>query len=1051
MTRYPTFSIRRMAVSAIVLLLSTILVHAEHLPVKTYTIADGLARDFINRIKQDSHGLIWFCTAEGISRFDGYDFTNYGVADGLPHRVVNDILIMQDGTYLFGTERGLVQFDPAPVDSNSSHFTLIKLVNDKVEPSVESMVEDPDGSVWLGTSHGVFQLSGSRDNWRSEVILKDPATDEPVSDTGAIFLDISGALWIGTGSNGVFRYRRGHPTEHYKEENGLAQNGISCIFQDRGGTIWIGTGTGLTRVVDSPSPSTNVSARNYTTKDGLLNHFIETIFQSSDGRIWIGTRGGVSYLSDPDIGSKTAFRNFGPSNGLPNIRIISFCEDQDRNLWIGGENGGALKIPINGFVSYLEEDGFGNGRISQIFGDRHGSVYALASESSTLRPVILRYEAGKFIREVLPLPADTLMTWGWNQLIAQDSDLDWWIPTSKSLFRVSGGPNSRLTGAKVKETFSAANGVHEKGIFRLYIDSKDDVWFTTLDDPIASLHKYERSTGKIIHFPWSEERPRSAVTAYAESRDGDLWLGFYTGGIVRVHDGRMLHYSEADGLPPGFIRNLFFDSKDRLWIGTSIGGGSRVDNINAPTLQFENITTKNGIASDQVTTITEDKFGRIYIGTGRGIDRMDPDTRKVKHFTTADGLPDNFINASYADKDGVLWFGTLHGLARFVPEPEVQRPPPPILISGIRVAGVKQPIAEFGQTEVNISDLRYTENQIEIAFLSVGFSAGETLRYQYKFEDSDANWSEPSEQRTITLPNLPSGSYRFLVRAINSDGLFGESPAVVNFRILPPIWARWWFIATCFLLFGGLVIGFFSYRTARLRDVNVALEDARRAEEKLRRSQEERLNELENVRSRIATDLHDDIGASLTQIAVLSEVAQSKAQRGDTDAQVHLSKITDVSNELVGTMSDIVWSINPAKDHLSDLSQRMRRFAADLLASSSIRFHFQGNDDVADTVINSNLRREVFLIFKESINNVVKHSGAKNVWAELNVVAGNITLTIRDDGSGFDTETADIPRTGNGLSSMRRRSREMGGVFDVQSQPGEATTVIVSFPVDKVS
>ena len=150
-------------------------------------------------------------------------------------------------------------------------------------------------------------------------------------------------------------------------------------------------------------------------------------------------------------------------------------------------------------------------------------------------------------------------------------------------------------------------------------------------------------------------------------------------------------------------------------------------------------------------------------------------------------------------------------------------------------------------------------------------------------------------------------------------------------------------------------------------------------------------------------------------------------------------------------MSDIVWSINPSKDHLSDLSQRMRRFAADILAAKSIRFHYQGNDDAASTVINSNIRREVFLIFKESINNIVKHSSAQNVWVQLNVVAGVLNLTIRDDGSGFDAADTRNGGSGNGLDSMRRRSKEMGGVFDIRSHPGEATTVTVSFPVDKVS
>ena len=1031
--------------------LSLVAVFAQKLPVKTFTIADGLARDYINKIKQDSHGFIWFCTAEGISRFDGYSFTNYGVADGLPHRVVSEMLIKRDGTYLFGTERGLVQFDPASVNSSGSHFTLIPISTDDDPPAVSSLIEDRDGTVLCATSTGVFRLTGTLNNWTAEELPIDPDTGVSFPDAGVVFIDHSGSLWIGTGASGVYRLTAGGRFERFTIENGLAQNGISCFFQDRDGTIWVGTGTGLTRLVDSPKASTNISARNYTTKDGLPNSFIETVFQSSDGRLWIGTRGGVGYLVDRDITASRAFNTYTTANGLPNFRIESFCEDRDGNIWIGGENGGAFKIPLNGFLSFLENDGFGSGRVGQVFEDRSGSVYALAFESTRLEPLILRYDSGRFVRETPPMPPGTQMTWGWNQLIAQDRALDWWIPTSKDLLRFSGGPNSRLSGSNLIRTYATHEGVHEKGIFRLFDDSQGNIWFSTLDDQYASLHCLLKSTGMIVHYPHSDELPKTGVTAFVEGSDGDIWIGFYTGGIARFRDGHFKVYTIEDGIPPGFIRHLFFDSKGRLWIGTSIGGVGRIDDVNAPTLHVDRMTANDGIASDQVTTITEDKFGRIYLGTGRGVDRLDPDTLKLKHFTTADGLPDNFINASFADRTGVLWFGTLHGLARLVPVPEIKRPPPPIVISGVRVAGVKQPILEFGQSEVDIADLTASENQLEISFLSVGFAAGDTLRYEYQFEDAGSNWSEPSEQRTITLPNLPSGSYRFLVRAVNSDGLIGDQPAIVNFRILPPIWARWWFIAIGVLLFSGLIIGFFSYRTARLREVNVALEEARVADEKLRKSQAERLNELENVRSRIATDLHDDIGASLTQIAVLSEVAQTQARRGNGAIEGPLSKITDVSNELVGTMSDIVWSINPAKDHLSDLSQRMRRFASDLLASSSIRFHFQGNDNVADTVINSNLRREVFLLFKESINNAVKHSGAKNVWVDLNVVAGHIKLTIRDDGTGFDPEDLHISEAGNGLSSMRRRTLEMGGVFEIRSSPGAATTVLVSFPVDQAA
>src|SRR5690606_38275780 len=201
-------------------------------------------------------------------------------------------------------------------------------------------------------------------------------------------------------------------------------------------------------------------------------------------------------------------------------------------------------------------------------------------------------------------------------------------------------------------------------------------------------------------------------------------------------------------------------------------------------------------------------------------------------------------------------------------------------------------------------------------------------------EGADQGWSEPTDHVTVTYANLRPAKYRFLVRAINTEGYVSSTPAAISFHISAPIWQRWWFIALAVVGIGLMVYGIYRYRTARLLEINAALEDARNAEERLRRSREERLIELERVRSRIATDLHDDIGASLTQIAILSEVAQT--QGGNGTVITPLAKISEVSNELVGTMSDIVWSINPSKDHLSDLVQRMRRFASDILAPKYI-------------------------------------------------------------------------------------------------------------------
>ncbi len=228
----------------------------------------------------------------------------------------------------------------------------------------------------------------------------------------------------------------------------------------------------------------------------------------------------------------------------------------------------------------------------------------------------------------------------------------------------------------------------------------------------------------------------------------------------------------------------------------------------------------------------------------------------------------------------------------------------------------------------------------------------------------------------------------------------------------------------------------------------------KRAEDALSRSKEERLVELQRVRRRIATDLHDDIGSSLTKIVLISEAAWQKASR-NKEASERLSTITAISNELVESMSDIVWAINPQKDNLSDLAQRMRRFASDIFTPSKIAFRFRAPVPEQDIQLGANVRREVFLIFKESINNIVKHSRATQVIIDLAVAGGWLTFSVSDNGKGFDPSLAKAEtdflssrsRGGNGLASMRRRAREMSGQFEVITNPGRGALVSLRLPI----
>ena len=232
---------------------------------------------------------------------------------------------------------------------------------------------------------------------------------------------------------------------------------------------------------------------------------------------------------------------------------------------------------------------------------------------------------------------------------------------------------------------------------------------------------------------------------------------------------------------------------------------------------------------------------------------------------------------------------------------------------------------------------------------------------------------------------------------------------------------------------------------------------ARRAGEELRRSRQERLAELEQVRRRIAFDLHDDIGASLTKIALLSEAARRMLGEKSEEACQTLSAITDISNELIEAMSDIVWAINPQKDRLSDLSQRMRRFASDILTARQIGLRFRTPNVDQEISLGTNIRREVFLIFKEAINNMVKHSGCREVLLDLEVESDWLSLRMSDDGRGFDPALAKAStgmlssqmRGGNGLASMRRRARELGGELKVETGEGQGTTLLLRLPIER--
>ncbi|HEY0101798.1 MAG TPA: two-component regulator propeller domain-containing protein [Pyrinomonadaceae bacterium] len=1035
------------------LLLLAAATRAEQLPVRVYTSADGLGQNRVKRIVRDSRGFLWFCTADGLSRFDGYRFTTYDTSQGLPYPSINDLLETRAGVYWIASNGGGVfRFNlsggasggsgAAPVNPDAaqtrSRFTVYKLGSTPRMNRPNRLFEDAAGRIWAGTDDGLFVFDGSNGTDAFQRVELDDGreTNTPIP-VWAFTEDDERKLWIAT-STGLWRREPDGRISAFPIRP-FIKGAVWDVSKDASGRLWVGHSDGLlifklpaaragvpvdessnlrVRVPQTSSPQLLLpdeagEAYAYTTADGLAHEVVRQIHHAADGRIWAGTARGLSLFG------AQSFSNYTSAHGLSDENIRALAEDRDGNLWIGTETGGAIKLARHGLVTYREADGLNGTQVRDIFETRTGVLCVITDNG------FINYFDGQRFAAVRPnMPPEIKQLMG----VVEDARGDWWIGTGLGLYRFSGLRHvSELARARPSH-YTSRNGLSSDAVTRVFEDSRGDIWLGMDSDHV--LARWERAADKF--HTYREGLPgRSQVLSFAEDRSGAVWAGFREGGAARYRAGRFELFNESSGLTADEILKMYVDEAGRLWFGSNSYGLVRIDDPAAERPAFRIYSTAEGLTSGIIRSIAEDNFRRLYLGTSRSVDRFDPATGRIKRYTIADGLAANESQVAYRDRQGALWFGTWNGISRLIPEPERPASPPPVMIDNLQIAGVRHPVSDLGETQIGNLRLSHTQNQVQVDFLGLGFGAGELLRYQYKLEGAagGVDWSAPADARSVTYANLSPGSYRFLVRAVNTDGIVSAVPASVEFQILRPVWLRPWF-----LLGGALLVGGFVFAVARARL--------------------KRLVELERVRTRIATDLHDDIGSSLSQIAILSEVVSQRVPQDNAPVIEPLSLIAGTSREMVDSMSDIVWAINPERDHLSDLTQRMRRFASDILSARDIDFRFRAPAAEKDIRLGADLRREVYLIFKECVNNLVKHSGCTEAEVELRIVNHWIVLRISDDGRGFDPSTS--PSGGNGgngaslgghgLTSMRRRAVALGGTFEVKSAQGRGTVSTLKVP-----
>jgi ligand-binding sensor domain-containing protein/two-component sensor histidine kinase len=1023
------------------------------LPIKAYTTADGLAHNQINKIVRDSRGFLWFCTADGLSRFDGYTFNNYGTDHGLPHPQVNDFLETRSGEYWIATNGGLVRFNPKGVPANrvvyASEATTVPMFSvitpdgeDRMAKGITVLLEDRNATIWCGTFKGLYRLDRANGGFAlRSVDIGMPAEYAEQHFVNDLLEDRYGSLWIAAMSGLYRRWADGRVTR-YTYRDGLPDETIHALLADYRGQLWAGTRShGCFRFTADESDRPPVIVRSYTLADGLPSDWIFQIFESSSRQLWLGTNKGlVEFFPDEESGQRSHL--YTTRNGLSYHEITGLSEDPGGNLWLASI-AGAMKLARDALVSYDEEDGVAG--VNAVFEDRaggicfRGNVLGVKQKSvfEGARLNLLHMDQSAYLQRYgrfdgqsftwFAPPAIKDLGWVGEGVTLQTHNGEWWLGTGFGLYHFPALPRfTQLKTARPLAVYTEKNGLPGLPVFRLFEDSSGNVWISIFSGARKDLCLWERANAQVRSLTDSPGLPSfkdNLARSFGQDRAGNIWIGFST-GAARYRHGSFSFFSTKDGLPPGFVQCIYSDRAGRLWLASSRGGVVQVDNPSAERPTFISYTTAHGLSSNSTEVITEDLQGHLYIGTGRGLDRLDPATGHVKHFTSADGLASGAFLSAFCDRNGALWFGTQKGLSRFVPSATGSPAPPPILITGVNFGDEAQPVSALGEQDITLPDLSANQSRLRVDFIGLSFAPGEVLRYQYKLEGTNSGWSEPGGQRAVNFANLAPGKYKFLVRAVNSDGALSPTPAAITFSILPPLWQRWWFLALAASALGMMVYGLYRYRLARLL-------------------------EMANMRTHIAADLHDDIGANLTKISFLSEAARQQLGHyadGDGEEGGPLSSIARISRDSVASMSDIVWAINPQRDHLLDLTRRMRQHAEESFTPRDIELRFNAPSADEDLKLGADVRRDLLLIFKEAVNNAARHSRCSRVEVDFRIENSALTLRVADDGAGFDS-TAES--NGQGLVSMRRRAEKLRGTLTVKSKPSQGTTVAVAIPLSK--
>jgi signal transduction histidine kinase/ligand-binding sensor domain-containing protein len=973
---------------------------AQVLPFVRYTTSDGLQSNRISAISQDMRGYLWIGTNNGISLYDGITFHAITPRDGLANEYISGIIPSHHDSNLvwIGTLAGGVsRYD-------RGKFSTISFGTTQDSNNTIPLVEDAAKRLWVATTYNLYVVEE-----KTPHVLR--SFGNQIRGIGAAELD-SGRVVVAVNDSFFVYDVRSLAVLSRASINRPPGVVISDLLRTSRGKVWALFSNGdLVAVKDNTLQQT----LSFSGLDLL------EMYDGKDGSLWLVNRTGVYHLyaSEQPIPPVVAH---GEHEGFPQFPGLVFV-DMERNLWIGTWTQGLAKLSEPSIVTLLP--GFANRPGGVIDGtcDTRGHMWML-TENGLIEAVRNKGTWRTFPHDVRAL------TGGHNVIrVLADNDGRIWMRFEKgSLLKAYRPASASSEMSRLQPVNTIRLDFPDSLIAGLFFlpDSRNRLWCSLEHGGLAV---YDIPSGKMLRlFMISDGIPASSIRAIYETREGDIWCGGFVGGLSvlpkgELHIAKMTNYRRDSGLPDDGVRSMVQDSDGRLWVGTRFGGVAFFEGT-----KFTEAGCNEHLRSNAIWSMAEDNRGRIWLGTDVGLESINRNSQQV--LPAKRELTRNIILRSGSYRDRFVWAITPdNAIVYEYAESRTVDVPPPVYIQNVIVNGTSRSINDGAV-------LTHDENNCVIEYAGISMRVENGIRYQYRLDDIDPDWLPPTDHHSVTYASLEPGAYTFRVRAINSDGVMSTNPASMSFVIAPAVWQRWWFLPLLVLACSGVA-------SVAIRRRFRALERERELHMTFSR---QLIESQESERQRIAGELHDSLGQNLLIIKNQAMIGLDTPDK-DSPATEPLKTISDIASESITGVREIAYNLRPYLLDKLGLTKGVQSVMKKMSASSSIGFTVAIED--VDGLLPAGHEIHLYRIVQESINNIVRHSGAANAAVRMHQTDSGIVLSITDDGKGFDRTSigTDAIPGGFGLAGIAERVRILRGDLSIESAPSRGTTLNITIPL----